>query len=83
MIKQKNYKKVTKFGKRRVNLFELEQRVTALEQSTRRQSRVNGHQIRVNNSTDLLLDMLEEKIDALLLRQNRTFLQWLLWKLSK
>ncbi|KAE9526041.1 hypothetical protein [Testudinibacter aquarius] len=83
MIKQRNYKKVTKFGKRRVNLFELEQRVTALEQSTRRQSRVNGHQIRVNNSTDLLLDMLEEKIDALLQRQNRTFLQWLLWKLSK
>lgn len=83
MIKQKNYKKVTKFGKRRVNLFELEQRVTALEQSTRRQSRVNGHQIRVNNSTDLLLDMLEEKIDALLQRQNRTFLQSLLWKLSK
>lgn len=83
MIKQRNYKKVTARGKRRVNFFELEQRVTALEQSTRRQGRVNGHQIRVNNSTDLLLDMLEEKIDALLLRQNRTFLQWLLWKLSK
>ena len=83
MIKQRNYKKVTAKGKRRVNFFELEQRVTALEQSTRRQSRVNGHQIRVNNSTDLLLDMLEEKIDALLQRQNRTFLQSLLWKLSK
>ena len=83
MIKQRNYKKVTAKGKRRVNFFELEQRVTALEQSTRRQGRVNGHQIRVNNSTDLLLDMLEEKIDALLQRQNRTFLQSLLWKLSK
>lgn len=82
MIKQQNHKKVTTFGKRRVNLFALEQRVTALEQAKKTQGRVNGHQIRINQSTDMLLDMLGEKVDVLLQRQNRTFLQWLFGKLS-
>ncbi|SMB82353.1 hypothetical protein SAMN05660772_02073 [Pasteurella testudinis DSM 23072] len=85
MIKQKNHKKVTAYGKKRVNLFELEQRVTALENAAKRQGRVNGHQYRVNANVNLLLDLLEEKITELQQQQKpkRTFLQWLLMKLGR
>ena len=85
MIKQKNHKKVTAYGKKRVNVFELEQRVTALENAARRQGQVNGHQYRINAGTDMLLDLLAEKITKLQQQQKskRTFLQWLLVKLGR
>lgn len=41
MIKQKSYQKVTALGKRRVNVFRLEQRVATLEKQQRLQARAN------------------------------------------
>ncbi|MFY1027617.1 hypothetical protein ACE4RU_07770 [Actinobacillus seminis] len=48
MIKQKNYQKITALGKRRVNVFRLEQRVATLEKQQRLQARANiqAHSLR-------------------------------------
>lgn len=48
MIKQKSYQKVTALGKRRVNVFRLEQRVATLEKQQRLQARANiqAHSLR-------------------------------------
>ncbi|MGR6981237.1 hypothetical protein ACUHGC_07510 [Testudinibacter sp. P27/CKL/0425] len=84
MIKQKNHKKVTERGKRRVNIFELEKRVSALEFVNKHQARMNGHQIKRNDSVDQLFEELEARVDLLEAKQqpNRSFLGWLFGKLG-
>ncbi|WP_032092085.1 hypothetical protein [Necropsobacter rosorum] len=65
MIKQKNSQKVTAQGKRRVNLYKLQQRLEALEKQVKLQSRINAHQVQHNETVTLSTEVILERVRRL------------------
>lgn len=78
MIKQKSNQKCTAVGKRRINLFKIEQAV-------KRQFLINQNQVRINQLLTMQIEDLAERVRLLEQEEpvaRKGFLAWLLAKLK-
>ncbi|MEE3608158.1 hypothetical protein [Avibacterium paragallinarum] len=85
MIKQKRTQKITALGKRRVNVFKLQQRVVNLEKLMNHQQRINSHNQKLRDleviTTEEILERLSQLERIVLperaVRKRGVFRRWL------
>lgn len=65
MIKQKRTQKITALGKRRVNVFKLQQRVVNLEKLMNHQQRINSHNQKLRDLEVITTEEILERLSQL------------------
>ncbi|MFQ1050805.1 hypothetical protein ACIRXL_11925 [Avibacterium paragallinarum] len=65
MIKQKRTQKITALGKRRVNVFKLQQRVEKLEKLMAYQQRINSHNQKLRQLEEISTEVILERLNHL------------------
>ncbi|MCW9717631.1 hypothetical protein [Avibacterium sp. 21-599] len=65
MIKQKSTQKLTALGKRRVNVFKLQQRVEKLEKLMNHQQRINAHNQKLRQLDVITTEEILERLSHL------------------
>lgn len=65
MIKQKSTQKITALGKRRVNVFKLQQRVEKLEKLMNHQQRINSHNQKLRQLEEISTEVILERLNHL------------------
>ncbi|MFQ1015819.1 hypothetical protein [Avibacterium paragallinarum] len=65
MIKEKRTQKITALGKRRVNVFKLQQRVEKLEKLMAYQQRINSHNQKLRQLEEISTEVILERLNHL------------------